>query len=92
LEAETTVQAAGQSGFQWRDQDSGFVFIPDDEGTANVTQNSENYSFAFFQAFLTEAYGPGNSFAGPAQFDIQLQAFDGAQMIAQNHISVDVIL
>jgi hypothetical protein len=92
LEAETTAQAAGQSGFQWRDQDTGFVFISDDEGTANVTQNSENYAFTFFQAFLTDTYGPTNSFSGPAQFDIQLQAFDGAQMIAQNHISVDVIV
>lgn len=92
LEAEGTPQAAGQSGYQWRDADTNTVFIVDDEGNANVTQNSENYSFAFFQAFLTDAYGPGNNFAGPAYFDIELQAFDGAQLIAQNHISVDVIL
>jgi hypothetical protein len=93
LEAETTLQAPGQSGYQWRDEGTGLVFIADDEGTANVTQNSENYSFAFFQSFLTGAYGPGNSFAGPAYFDIQLQAFDPSNnLIAQNHISVDVIL
>jgi hypothetical protein len=78
------------SGFQWRDLGSGVVFIPDDEGNINVTQNSENYAFSFFQAFLTSAYGPGNSFAGPATFDIILQAFDGPQLIARNHIAVNV--
>jgi hypothetical protein len=92
LEAEAGPQAAGQSGYQWRDQGTGLVFIADDEGTANVTQNSENYTFAFFQNFLTSAYGPGNNFAGPAHFDIVLQALDNANvLIAQNHIMVDVI-
>lgn len=92
LEQEATSQATGQSGFQWRDDASGLVFIADDEGNANVTQNSENYAFAFFQSFLTAAYGPGNAFAGPAHFDIQLQAYDDAQLIAVNHIVVDAIL
>ena len=92
LEAEGTPQGADQSGFQWRDVDTGIVFVNDDEGNANVTQNSRNYGFAEFQSFLTDTYGPGNNFAGPAHFDIQLQAFDGLQMIAQNHIAVDVIL
>jgi hypothetical protein len=92
LEQEATPQAAGQSGFQWRDEASGLVFIADDEGNANVTQNSENYAFTFFQSFLTGAYGPGNAFSGPAHFDIQLQAYDDAQLIAVNHIAVDVIL
>jgi hypothetical protein len=85
-------QAAGQSGYQWRDAGSGLVFIADDEGTANVTQNSENYAFSFFQSFLTSPYGPGNSFAGPANFDIILQALSGNTLVAQNHISVDVVL
>lgn len=92
LEQEATPQAAGQSGFQWRDEASGLVFIADDEGNANVTQNSENYAFTFFQSFLTAAYGPGNAFSGPAHFDIQLQAYDDAQLIAVNHIVVDAIL
>jgi hypothetical protein len=93
LEAEGTPQAAGQSGFQWRDEGTGLVFIADDEGNANVTQNSENYAFSFFQSFLTDTYGPGNSFAGPGSFDIQLQAFDsGNNLIAQNHIAVDLIV
>ena len=36
---------------------------------------------------------PGNSFAGPAHFDIQLQAYDlSNNLIATNHIAVDVIL
>ncbi len=92
LEAEGTPQAAGQSGYQWRDAATGLVFIADDEGTANVTQNSENYAFSFFQSFLTGVYGPGNGFAGPAHFDIILQALDGGDLIVQNHIAVDVIL
>ena len=90
LEAEVTPQAAGQSGFQWRDQGTNLVFIPDDKGNANVTQNSENYVFGFFQAFLASPYGPGNSFAGPARFDIILQAFDGPQIVVRNHIAVNV--
>lgn len=80
----------GTSGIQWRDAGTGTVFIPDDAGNANVTQNSENYAFAFFQGFLTSPYGPGNAFAGPATFDIILQALDGAQIVVSNHIVVDV--
>lgn len=90
LEAEGTPQAAGQSGFQWRDQGTTVVFIADDEGNANVTQNSENYAFGFFQLFLTSPYGLGTAFAGPAQFDIILQALEGGQVIVRNHIVVDV--
>ncbi|HVQ38982.1 MAG TPA: hypothetical protein VMS31_15700 [Pyrinomonadaceae bacterium] len=89
LEAEVAPQAAGQSGFQWRDQ-STVVFISDDEGNANVTQNSQNYAFLQYQTFLTSPYGPGNSFAGPAKFDFILQALDGAQIVASNHIAVNV--
>ncbi|MDP3720537.1 MAG: hypothetical protein Q8T13_22470 [Acidobacteriota bacterium] len=90
LEAETLAQAAGQSGFQWRDQGTAAVFIADDEGNVNVTQNSQNYGFGFYQAFLTAPYGPGNAFAGPARFDIILQALDGAQIVVRNHIAVNV--
>lgn len=78
------------SGYQWRDQGTATVFIGDDEGNANVTQNSQNYKFVFYQTFLTSPYGPGNAFAGPAKFDLILQAFDGAQLIASNHIAVNV--
>jgi hypothetical protein len=92
LEAETTPQAAGQSGYQWRDEGTGLVFIADDEGNGNVTQNSENYAFNFFQTFMTGTYGPANSFGGPATFDLILQAYDGSDLIAQNHIVVDVIV
>ena len=81
----------GGSGIQWRDEGTGVVFIADDDGTAKVTQNSENYAFSFFQLFLTSPYGPGNSFAGPAEFDIILQALDGGQIVARNHIVVDVL-
>lgn len=79
----------GSSGHQWRDQGSGLVFINDDEGNANVTQNSENYAFGFFQAFLGGAYAPP-TFSGPGQFDIILQALDGTQIIDRNHIRVNV--
>ena len=90
LEAEVTPQPAGHSGFQWRDGGTNAVFIADDKGNANVTQNSENYVFGIFQAFLASPYGLGNSFAGPAKFDIILQALDGAQIIVRNHIAVNV--
>lgn len=88
LEAEGTPQAAGQSGYQWRDIASNAVAINDDEGTATVTQNSQNY--AFYQSLLTSQYDALNGFAGPAQFDVVLQAFAGAQLIARNHIVVNV--
>jgi hypothetical protein len=74
------------SGFQWRDQASNTVIIGDDEGNVKVTQNSQNYAFYFP---LTAPYGPP-AFAGPAKFDIILQAKDGAQIIASNHIAVNV--
>lgn len=89
-EAEVLPQAAGQSGFQWRDQGTNLVFIADDEGNLNVTQNSSNYAFGFYQSFLTSLYGPGSGFAGPAKFDIILQALSGSQIIARNHIAVNV--
>lgn len=88
LEAEGTPQAAGQSGYQWRDVATNTFPISDDEGTANVTQNSQNY--AFYQPLLTSQYDALNGFAGPAQFDVVLQAFSGAQLIARNHIVVNV--
>ena len=77
------------SGFQWRDQGTNTVFIPDDEGNSNVTQNSQNYGFGFYQAFLTSPYGPP-TFTGPGQFDFVLQALDGNQVIDRNHIRVNV--
>jgi hypothetical protein len=89
LEPEVIPQLAGQSGFQWRDQALNLVPIADDEGNSNVTQNSQNYSFAHFQAFMGGAYAPP-TFAGPGQFDIVLQALDGTQIIARNHIVVNV--
>jgi hypothetical protein len=89
LEAEGTPQAAGQSGYQWRDQSS-FVFIADDEGTANVTQNSQNYAFGQYQAQMPPVYGTGNNFAGPAKFDLTLRARKAGQIVASNHIAVNV--
>ena len=87
LEAENTPQAAGQSGFQWRDEATNAVLIFDDEGTTQVTQNSQNY--AFYQLF-TNPYDVAHGFAGPATFDIILRALDGTQIVASNHIVVHV--
>ena len=54
---------------------------------------ASNDSFGEYQAFLASVNGPANNFGGPAFFDIELQAVDLANnLIAQNHISVDVIL
>lgn len=88
LEAEATPQAAGQSGYAWRDIATNTLPIADDEGTANVTQNSQNY--AFYAPLLAGLYDAGTAFAGPAQFDIVLQALDGTQLVARNHIVVNV--
>jgi VCBS repeat-containing protein len=81
----------GTSAHQWRDQGSGLVFIADDAGNANVTQNSENYAFSFFQTFLTSAYGLSNNFDGPAQFDLVLEAHRSGQLLADNHVVVNVV-
>ncbi len=89
LTLEPGTPGPGLSGYQWRDQAFLFPFIVDDEGNANVTQNSENYAFGFFQAFLGGAYAPP-TFAEPGQFDIILQALDGTQIIDRNHIRVNV--
>jgi len=93
LEAEGSAQAVGQSGFQWVDQDFG-VFINDDEGNANVTQNSENYGFGFIRDFIDDDPGtPGIQTYnfGPGTFDIVLEAYDGLKLIAANHMVVDVV-
>lgn len=90
LEPSALPPAPGKSGYAWRDVALNAVVIPDDEGTANVTQNSQNYAFGQYQAFLTAPYGPGTSFAGPAQFDLVLQAFAGTQLVARNHSVVNV--
>lgn len=89
----------GTSHHQWRDvtNNCNNVVIAGDEGNAYVTQNGENYAFDFFQQYLNGAYGPNlsnprDSFQGPANFDIILQAYDKANtLIAQNHINVAVV-
>lgn len=80
------------SGYQWENLETGQVEPWDDQGNSNVTQNSQNFGFGWIQQHI-DGYGPANGFAGPAYFDIQLQALDDSgNLIAQNHISVDVIL
>lgn len=80
------------SGFQWFAQPSNALVINDDEGVnPTVTQNSQNYKFYETLPLLAAStYNEANGFTGPAQFDIVLQAFDGAQLIASNHIAVNV--
>ncbi|HYC45777.1 MAG TPA: hypothetical protein VED01_09865 [Burkholderiales bacterium] len=87
--------ATGSSEFFW---DAGLPvpFISDDAGIdPTVTQNSQNYAFGAHQALLPpgSTYTQAGGFAGPAQFDIALQAFDSANtLIAENHIQVNVVV
>ncbi|ABD06346.1 VCBS [Rhodopseudomonas palustris HaA2] len=85
----TMVSKVG-GGYEWLDE-QGHSIISDDGGNANVAQNSENYAFSLAQAYLANVYGPANNFDGDARFDIQLQAYSGATLLATNHIAVDVI-
>ncbi|MGD9724991.1 MAG: hypothetical protein AB7V39_01100 [Nitrospiraceae bacterium] len=57
-------------------------------GNSEVTQNSQNYAF-----YGIPDYNAGTGFAGPAEFDIVLQAYDRSNtLIAENHIAVDIVL
>ena len=96
LEPDTTppnpaVPHPDNSGYQWRNLDTDHVEPWDDQGVGNtVTQNSQNLGFGWIQQHI-DGYGPGTGFEGPAFFDIQLLALDGTDLIAKNHISVDVM-
>lgn len=93
LEPEEAPGAGGstQSNFVWRSLDDPSVIVPvDDEGSVYVTQNSRNFAFGEYQAFLAAVYGPGNGFAGDHHFDFVLQALSNDKLVAQNHIRVHV--
>ena len=80
---------AGSANVSWVNQ-FGDVVV-DDQGIAGmVAQNSRNFAFYDVDHVtpLTQPYDPA---FGAGEFDIILQAFDGANLIAQNHIQVDVI-
>ena len=66
--------------------------VVDDRGIAGeVAQNSRNLAFYDVDHVTpgTQVYDPA---FGPGEFDIVLQAFDPLNnMIAENHIRVDVI-
>ncbi len=73
----------------------GTPLIPDDEGTTQVTQNSQNY--AFYSTIMDFDGNPATDDAAlyaftPGNFDIYLQAYDstGTDLLAQNHINVTV--
>lgn len=58
------------NGYQWKSRNT--VVIPDDEGTQQVTQNSQNYAFYIAAIGDTDRQTPGvqpYNF-GPAQFDV----------------------
>jgi hypothetical protein len=76
----------------WTDQYGHTIF--DNEGVANeVSQNSENYAFSPFNDTNPHLAGVQAYNFGPAHFDIQLLAFDAHhELVAQNHIVVDVLL
>jgi hypothetical protein len=89
---EYTMAAGGTSSanVHWTDQ-YGHAIL-DDEGIAGiVAQNSENYGFGQFRD--TDPVTPGIQAYnfGPAHFDIELQALQGTQLLAANHVVVDVI-
>jgi hypothetical protein len=94
LESEAGIPVGQQSGYAWRNTETGLLEVTDDEGNANVTQNSQNFAFGHYIEAQLAGYNQANGWAGPAYFDIQLLALDSATnvLLAQNHISVDVIL
>ncbi len=74
---------------------AGADLIADDGGTAQVTQNSQNY--AFYSTIMDFDGNPATDDAAiyaftPGVFDIYLQAYDpsNSQLIAQNHVHVTV--
>ena len=85
LDQEVGPQAAGQSGYMWVHESTNTPIIQDDEGTGFVTQNSQNYAFYAAPGYTAP------TFAGPATYDLILQAYDGSDLIAQNHIVVNVV-
>jgi hypothetical protein len=75
------------NGYRWVADNT--VVIPDDEGTRQVTQNSQNY--AFYRALI-----PGYAF-GPAQFDVVMKlklkgsSDDGQREWTILHVVFDVV-
>ena len=65
---------ADRNGYRWKSGTT--VIIPDDEGTQEVTQNSQNYGFAHYIAAIgdTDKDTPGIQpyTFGPAEFDVVL--------------------
>lgn len=82
LNTELVEGGTSQSGYQWVAADSlfvprGTVLIPDDEGTVQVTQNSQN--IAFYASLIDgDPNMPGHQpyTFGPGEFDIELVGYD----------------
>jgi hypothetical protein len=82
------------SGYGWASR--GVVAIPDDEGTSQVTQNSQN--LAFYEDLIdADPYTPGKqSYAatdyGPGQFDVQMVLqHKYSRRKAELHVVFDVV-
>lgn len=91
---EAVLHPSNQTGYGWRDQ-GGTLVIADDRGSNKIAQNSQNYGFGSINPFIDadpltagpQAYAPT---FGPGEFNIRLEAYVGATLVASN--SVDVIV
>lgn len=81
----------GSSNHHWEDSLDNTI-IPDDEGTTQITQNSQN--LAFYAAGIDTDPDTGGiqpyTF-GAGEFDIELRAFSGATLIGSVHDTILVV-
>jgi hypothetical protein len=74
---------SGTSGYGWVIPGNYVPVIPDDEGNATVTQNSQN--IAFYKSILTD---PSYNY-GPGKFDVRLKIAEKAN--PANHTTLYVV-
>ncbi len=81
----------GSSAHHWEDSLANAI-ISDDDGTTQITQNSQNLAF-YAAAIDTDPNTPGIQpyTFGPGEFDIELRAFSGADMIGSVHDTILVV-
>jgi hypothetical protein len=91
LELHLAPNGTGSSGYDWEDA-LGNAIIPDDDGTAQVTQNSQNLGF-YLGAIDADPSTPAHDTYtfGPGQFDIELQAYSGSTLLASVHDTLFVV-
>jgi uncharacterized repeat protein (TIGR01451 family) len=84
-----TPGGTGSADVTWTNQFGDAVV--DDAGIAGiVAQNSRNLAF-YDTDHGTSGTQPYDTLFGPGEFDVILRAYQGAQLLAQNHIHVDVV-